>query len=88
MWDSSVEAADFLDLLMDAARRRYELARPNVEAGATARTLDVPAKGTRAARTVRASLLQLGGRPVIVYSDAPSSVAGPLIDATKITLSN
>lgn len=88
VWDSSVEAADFLDLLMDAVRRRYELARPNVEAGVTARVLDVPAKGTRAARTVRAVLQQIGGRPVVVFSDAPSSAGGWLIDPARITLSN
>lgn len=87
VWDSSVEGADFLDLLMDAARRRYELARPAVEAGATSRTLDVPAKGTRVARTVRASLLQIDGRPVVVFSDVPATVSAPLIDPTRITLS-
>lgn len=88
VWDSSVEAADFLDLLMDATRRRYEMAKPNVEAGVTSRTLDVPAKGTRAARTVRAQLLQIGGRPVVVFTDAPATLSGPLIDASRVTLSN
>lgn len=88
VWDSSVEAADFLDLMMDATRRRYEMAKPNVEAGVTSRTLDVPAKGARAARTVRAQLVQIAGRPVVVFTDAPATLSGNLIDASKVTLSN
>ena len=52
VWDTSVDAGDFLDLMADAARRRYEMAPQQVPAGATTRRLDVPAGKTHGARTV------------------------------------
>ncbi|MBY0490723.1 MAG: hypothetical protein K2R93_12850 [Gemmatimonadaceae bacterium] len=84
-WDSPVDAADFLDVMGDAARRRYELPKPEVAAGATSRRFDIPATPKRGARTVTLSLEQRTGKPVVLFMDLPAGTAA-LIDAAKITL--
>ena len=85
-WDSAVDAADFLDLMGDAARRRYEMARVEFPAGATTRQYDVPAKGARPARTVTLKLEQVSGQPVVIYMDTPANIGATLIDLAGITL--
>ncbi len=86
VWDSSVEGGDFLGLLADAARRRYDMARPQVPDGATSRRLDVPAGKTHGARTVVVSLEQRDGRPVVLFMDTPAAVGPSLIDPARITV--
>ena len=85
-WDSAVDAADFLDLMGDAARRRYELARQEFPGGATSRRYDIPAKGTRGARTVTLRVEQVSGQPVVIYMDTPAKIGATLIDLTGITV--
>ena len=85
-WTNSVDAADFLEILADAARRRYEMAKPEVPPGATTRRLDVVASKTHAARTVTLSLLQRDGQPVVLFTDVPAGVSPTLIDAARLTL--
>ncbi len=85
-WDSAVDAADFLDLMGDAARRRYELARIAFPAGATTRQYDVSAKGARPARTVTLKLEQVSGQPVVIYMDTPATIGATLIDLAGITV--
>jgi len=85
-WDSAVDAADFLDLMGDSARRRYEMARVDFPAGATSRQYDVPAKGTRTARTVTLKLEQVSGLPVVIYMDTPARIGATLIDLAGITV--
>ncbi len=85
-WDSAVDAADFLDLMGDASRRRYEMARVDFPAGATRRRYDVPAKGARAARTVTLSLEQVSGQPVVVYMDTPARLSATIINVAGITV--
>jgi hypothetical protein len=85
-WDSAVDAADFLDLMGDAARRRYELARQEFPGGATSRQYDIPAKGTRGARTVTLRVEQVSGQPVVIYMDTPAKIGATLIDLTGITV--
>ena len=85
-WDSAVDAADFLDLMGDAARRRYGLGRIDFAAGATLRQYDIPASGARAARNVRLRVEQRGGQPVVIYTDAPARVGATLIDLAGITV--
>lgn len=77
-WDNPVEAADFLDLMGDAARRRYGLGRVDVPAGATSRRYEVPASKTHGARTVTLALEQIGGHPVVLYMDLPAGTATPI----------
>jgi hypothetical protein len=85
-WDSVVDAADFLDLMGDAARRRYEMARVEFPPGATSRRYDVPAKGTRPARTVTLKLEQLSGQPVVIYMDTPAKIGATLTNVAGITV--
>ncbi|HYW29905.1 MAG TPA: hypothetical protein VE869_00265 [Gemmatimonas sp.] len=85
VWDSSVDAADFLDVFGDAMRRRYEIGRQDIPAGTTSRTLDAPAKGQRGARRVSLELRQLDGRDVVIFVDAPAAAGTKLIDPARIT---
>ncbi len=87
VWDTSVDAADFLDLVADAMRRRYEMGKQAPPADKTTRRLDVPAGKTHGARTVTVALEQRDGRPVVFFMDAPASAAPKLIDAGRITFS-
>lgn len=85
VWDSPVDAADFLDVMGDAARRRYELPKPDIAAGSTKRVFNVPATPKRGARTVTLSLEQVSGKPVVTFMDLPAGTAAP-IDAARITI--
>lgn len=85
VWDSPVDAADFLDAMGDAARRRYELAKQDVPVGSTTRRLEVGATPARAARTVTLRLEQVSGKPVVIYMDLPAGMSAP-IDPARITL--
>lgn len=85
VWDSTVDAADFLDVMADAARRRYELGKQDVPPGSTTRRIDAPATPKRKARTVTLSLEQVSGKPVVIYMDVPAGTSAPL-DVARITL--
>lgn len=86
VWDSAVDAADFLDAMGDAARRRYELGLQGTPPDATTRRYDVPSNPKRGGpRTVTLSLEQVSGKPVVVYMDLPAGLAAP-IDKARITL--
>lgn len=86
VWDSPVDAADFLDLMGDAARRRYDMGKPTIAAGATTRRFDIEAKGTRGARTVTMEMTQVDGRAMVFFLDAPAAVGERLIDFKRVTL--
>ncbi len=86
VWDTSVDGADFLDLVAEATRKRYELGKQNWASGATTRHIDVPASKTHAARTVHITLEQRGGRPVVLFMDLPAGVSPSLIDPSRITI--
>jgi len=84
VWDSPVDAADFLQVMGEAARKRYELPKPEPVIG-NLRRFDVPQTPKRAARTVTLALEQLGGKPVVIFMDLPAGLMPPL-DAARITL--
>lgn len=86
VWDTAVDAADFLDTMGDAARRRYELGKQDVPAGSTTRTYQIPATSKRPARLVTLSLEQVSGKPVVLYMDRPAGLGAP-IAAARISLS-
>ena len=86
VWDSPVDAADFLDLMGDAARRRYDLGRSIIAPGATTRRFDIKATGGRAARTVTLEMMQVDGRAMVFFLDAPAAVGERLIDFKRVTL--
>lgn len=85
VWDSPADAADFLDAMGDAARRRYALPKPEVTGGGTTRRYEVAATPARGARTVTLSVEQVNGTPVVVYMDLPAAVSAP-IDPSRIVV--
>lgn len=86
VWDTPVDAADFMDLMADAARKRYDLGRQTVAPGATTRRLDIPAGKTHGARTVLLSVQQMTGRPVVTFMDIPAGTSPKLIDLSRLTI--
>jgi len=86
VWDSAVDAGDFLDTMGDAARRRYELGVQGAPALNTARRYDIAATATRGARTVTLALEQVDGRPVVIYMDLPASLSTAPMDLARISL--
>ena len=86
VWDTPVDAADMLNLLFDGLRKRYGLAKQDIEAGSTTLTLDVPARDGRARRIVTVRLEQVSGRPVIVLEDFPASVNWKPVNVANIKI--
>lgn len=87
VWDSSVDAAEFFGLLNDLVKRRYDGARPVGDPAATMRRWDADRSPTRTApRTVVVRIVEIGGRPVVVYTDVPQGVSDALIDPARITI--
>ena len=86
VWDTPVDAADFMDLLADAIRLRYELAKSKEPLGVTTRRLDVPVGKHHAARTVTLSVQQRAGHPVVFFLDTPAGVSTTLIDPAKLVI--
>ena len=86
VWDTSVDAADFMALLADATRRRYDMPRQVVAEGVTTRRLDVPVGKTHGARIVTLSVEQREGRPVVFFMDTPAGISASLIDPARLTI--
>ncbi|HUR91885.1 MAG TPA: hypothetical protein VMY38_04360 [Gemmatimonadaceae bacterium] len=78
VWDSAVEAGEFRDVLNDAIESKLE-----VDGSAESETVRAFATGGRTARVIVA---EVGGRPLVVYTDAPSADSGPLVDIAGIRL--
>ncbi len=89
VWDSPVDAVDFFGRLGDLVKRRYLDARPVGVPGETLQRWDAdPTPKRREARTVTVRLLQVAGRPVVVYTDVPRGVSDALVDPARITLAD
>jgi hypothetical protein len=84
VWDSAVDAGEFFDAVGQGVSRRY----PGVNAtpSENARTYLVPSTAQRGARTVTVRVSEIGGRPVVVYSDVPAGLPSDLIELRGITL--
>jgi hypothetical protein len=80
VWDNSIDAAEFFDLL-DASmiKRSGGAIRPGAASGTT-RTYAVRD------RRVMLQISDIGGRPVVLYAEAPGGVSPRLIDLSKVTL--
>lgn len=80
VWDTSIDAAEFFDLLDIAMIKRHG-----------GRIL--PGAGTGTTRTYGASgrrlllsISDINGRPVVLFADAPAGVSPRLLDLSKVTL--
>jgi hypothetical protein len=80
LWDTSVDAAEFFDLLDVAMIKRHGGSiRPGAASGTT-RTYGA------SGRRIMLSISDIGGRPVVLYADAPAGVSPKLLDLSKVTL--
>lgn len=79
VWDTSIDAVEFWDLVDTALLKRFESLKP-VSASQTRR---VYSAGNR---TIAVTITDVGGRPIVVYSDVPAGMSPDLIDARRIVL--
>jgi len=79
VWDTSIDAAEFFDVLDIALIKRHGAIRPGAASGTT-RTYG--ANGRR----LLLSISDIGGRPVVLFTDAPAGVSPRLLDLGKVTL--
>jgi hypothetical protein len=89
VWDAAVDAAEFYDALGEIVPKRYPPARAGTPAppGATSRSFAVDAMaGEHDARAVLIRAADVGGRPVVLYVDAPAGAGVDLIDLPRVTL--
>ncbi|MGI8619852.1 MAG: hypothetical protein ACR2L6_12325 [Gemmatimonadaceae bacterium] len=78
VWDSPVEAGEFREVMMAALE-----AKTLVGGTAESETTRVYTNGGRTARLITA---EVGGRPLVIYTDAPASVTEAIIDVAGIRL--
>ena len=78
VWDSAVEAGEFREVLNDAIESKLE-----VDGSVESESVRAYSSGGRTARVITA---EVGGRPLVIYTDAPSAVSGALIDIAGIRL--
>jgi hypothetical protein len=79
-WDTSIDAAEFFDLLDVAMIKRHGgRIQPGFARGTT-RTYGA------GGRQILLSISDIAGRPVILYVDAPAGVSPRLLDLSKVTL--
>ena len=79
VWDNSIDAAEFFDLLDVSLIKRHG-GRITPFGRGTTRTYGA------GGRRIQLSISDVGGRPVVLYADAPAGVSPNLIDLKKVTL--
>ena len=79
VWDSAVDAAQFVDAAGEAIGRRYRTSAPTL-ARTGVRTY------TGSGRTVVITPREIGGRNLVVYVDVPTGVSPNLVDAARISI--
>jgi hypothetical protein len=79
VWDSSVDAAEFRDLLDTSLLRRFSNLEPVIADGMT-RTYNA------GNRTIALIAAEVGGRPAVVYVDAPRGTSTNLIDLARVQI--
>jgi len=81
VWDTPLDAAQFVDAVGQATVRRYRAGAPSTTAGGARTYLG-------ASRTVTLTQREIAGRNVVVYVDVPTGASAALIDPARITLGN
>ena len=79
VWDSAIDAAEFLDLMTRLVERRYgaAVARPATD---DARIYDA------GERTMMLRVAEVDGRPLVMFVDVPRGAPTDLVDLTGVTL--
>jgi hypothetical protein len=80
VWDTSIDAAEFFSDLDIGILKHYPGAKP---LAATQTTHNYADPG---GRTVSISVSEVGGRPIVVFTDVPRGVPASLIDISRVTL--
>ena len=80
VWDTSIDAAEFFDLLDIAMIKRHR--GRILPGGGTGTTRTYGAGGRR----ILLQISEINGRPVVLYVDAPAGVSPRLLDLSKVTL--
>ncbi|MBC8087709.1 MAG: hypothetical protein H7Z40_10625 [Phycisphaerae bacterium] len=88
VWASSIEAAEFYDHWSQAIAKRYKVGAWDGPPGSTEKRFNIPGEGGRAARIALLKLVNVSGRPVVVYVDGPAAAGVALINTAAITVSN
>jgi hypothetical protein len=78
VWDSPFEAGEFREILNAAIEKKLA-----VDGSAESESTRAYVSGGRTARVVAA---EVGGRPLVIYTDAPSAVSGAIVDIAGIRL--
>jgi hypothetical protein len=79
VWDTSIDAAEFFDLLDASMIKRHG---GRIVPGGSGTTRSYGASGRR----IFLQISDINGRPVILYVDAPAGVSPRLLDLSKVTL--
>ena len=79
VWDTSIDAAEFFDLLDASMIKRHG---GRIVPGGSGTTRSYGASGRR----IFLQISDINGRPVILYVDAPAGVNPRLLDLSKVTL--
>ncbi len=79
VWDTSVDAAEFFDLMDTAILKRFGAVKPT---NATQTMRVYAARG----RTIAVTISDVGGRPIVEYVDVPAGASTDVLDLKKITL--
>jgi hypothetical protein len=78
-WDTSIDAAEFFDLLDASMIKRHG---GRIVPGGSGTTRSYGASGRR----IFLQISDINGRPVILYVDAPAGVSPRLLDLSKVRL--
>jgi hypothetical protein len=79
VWDSPVEAGEFLHLAGQSVEARYST---KAASGSTALVKNYSAAG----RTLQLSTLEIQGRPAVIYVDVPAGANPNIINPAQVTL--
>lgn len=79
VWDSAIEAGEFREVMNIAIEKKLE-----VDGAAESETVRTYSSGGRIARLTTA---EIGGRPAVIYTDAPAAAGGEIVNIAGIRLS-
>jgi len=80
VWDTSVDAAEFFDLVDTGLLKKHPGMRPLSASGST-HTYSV------GGRTIQIRATDIGGRPVVLFVDVPSGTSPEIVNLKQVTIS-
>jgi hypothetical protein len=80
IWDTSIDAAEFFDLLDTGLLKKYGAIKPQ---SASQSTHTYSIRG----RTVQIVAAEISGRPAVLYVDVPAGASTEIVNLKKVTIS-